>query len=493
MTTERQSKGRSKKSAGSSTAEAEAGPESAAASAPAPSQRKRAPKAKTQEKPTSSASTKAAGKAAGKAAVARTPATRTIGLSLGADICWPLCYEQIVEQLGLSIPWEHEDVSLAVERVTIEPYDLRQPCKYTMVLDRLTHWYSPSREWIKKAILMDGLYVLNNPWAVQSMEKQTTYCAMMHLGMPIPDTWLVPPKSYEPLPDLRPTLHRYAKLFDLGAVGRTLGYPVFIKPYDGGGWKGVSRVADDAALRAAYDASGKLVMHVQKAIEPYDCFVRCIGIGPQTRLVRYDPDVPLHDRYTMDRDFVTAEEARLLEDQTLTINAFFGWDFNSCESLRKGGVWHPIDFANACPDSQVTSLHMHFPWLVKAKIRWSVFCAVTRRTMRKTLDWEPFYEVAAERDVPYRERLAAYAAIARARFDVDRFESFCAEHLGHLDEVADAFFASPAAKEAIRLKVAALYPAHEVEAFTELFWGRVQHWRATEGALPAGPTAGLAS
>ena len=65
-------------------------------------------------------------------------------------------------------------MNIAVERVTIEPFDLRQPCQYDVVLDRLTHWYTPSREWIKKAILMDGLYVLNNPWSVQSMEKHTT-------------------------------------------------------------------------------------------------------------------------------------------------------------------------------------------------------------------------------------------------------------------------------------------------------------------------------
>ncbi len=404
--------------------------------------------------------------------------TRKIGLSLGADICWPICYEQIVKKLDLAIDWRGDRVGIEVERVTIEPFDLRQPCRYDVVLDRLTHWYHTSREWIKKAVLMDGLYVLNNPWSVQSMEKHTTYCAMMRLGIPIPETWLVPPKAYEPLPDLQPTLKKYAKLFDLGAIGRELGYPLFMKPYDGGGWKGVSRIDDEAKLRKSYEESGKLVMHLQKAVHPFDRFVRCIGLGPQTHLIRYDPDAPLHDRYTQDKDFVSAEEASLLRDITLTINAFFGWDFNSCEALRKDGVWHPIDFANPCPDSQVTSLHRHFPWLVVANIRWSVFCAVTKRKMRRTLDWEPFYEIAAWRDVTYRERLRAYAAVAEERFEAARFEEFCAKHLPHLDEVAWEFFGTQAAKDAVRAKVTALFPAHEIEPFTELFWNRIQAWRA---------------
>jgi hypothetical protein len=405
-------------------------------------------------------------------------AVRRIGLSLGADICWPICYEQIMKRLDLAIDWQGDRVSLEVERVTIEPFDLRQPCRYDVVLDRLTHWYHTSREWIKKAVIMDGLYVLNNPWAVQSMEKQTTYCAMMHLGMPIPDTWLIPPKSYEPLPDLQPTLKSYARLFDLGAVGRQLGYPLFMKPYDGGGWKGVSRIDDEAKLRKSYEESGKLVMHLQKAVHPFDSFVRCIGLGPQTHLVKYDPGAALHDRYTQETDFVTPEEASLLRDTTLTINAFFGWDFNSCEALRREGVWHPIDFANPCPDSQVTSLHRHFPWLVKANIRWSVFCAVTRRKMRRTLDWEPFYEIAAQKDMPYRDRLRGYAAIADERFETARFEEFCAKHLANLDEIAWEFFGTPIAKDAVRKKVTALFPAHEIEPFTELFWNRIQAWRA---------------
>jgi len=402
--------------------------------------------------------------------------TRRIGLSLGADLCWPMCYEALLERLKLSLPIAGDTITFEVERVRIEPFDLRQPCKYDLVVDRLTHWYAVSREWIKKSILMDDLYVFNNPWTLQSMEKHTTYCAMMALGMPIPDTWLVPPKSYEPKPDLEPTLERYGSLFDLGEVGKKLGYPIFMKPYDGGGWAGVSRVQDESGLRAAYEQSGTRVMHLQAAVEPHDCFVRCVGLGPQTRIIRYDPDQPLHDRYTLEREPVPAEQAQAIRDTTLTINSFFGWDFNSCEALRRKSTWHPIDFANACPDSQVTSLHYHFPWLVKANLRWSLFVAGTKRPMKRNLDWAPFYKVAQE-DRPYEEKLAAYGTLARKRFDADEFAEFCKKHLGHMDDVAHEYFGTPGAKEAVRVKVAALYPAHEVEQFTELFWSRIERWR----------------
>jgi hypothetical protein len=411
--------------------------------------------------------------------------TSLIGLSLGADLCWPICFEEVLRRLDLAVPVDGDVVRFEVERVTIEPFDLRQPCRYDLVVDRLTHWYGTSREWIKKAVIMDGLYVFNNPWAIQAMEKHTSYCAMMRLGMPIPDTWMVPPKSYEPRPDLDITLQRYARLFDLGEVGAAVGYPSFVKPYDGGGWAGVRRIDDDTALRQAYDESGTYLLHLQRAVDPHDLFVRCIGFGPQTRLIRYDPSAPLHDRYTMDDGHVSDDQRAELVDTTLTINSFFGWEFNSCEALRQDGVWHPIDFANACPDSQVTSLHYHFPWLVGANLRWSIFCAATRRPMPINHDWTPYFEIAAT-DVPYQEKLAAYAALARARLQAEEFEDFCAEHLSHLDGVVWEFFSTDVARDAVRQKVAALFPAHEVEQFTDLFWDRIQQWREDSRPAPVG-------
>jgi hypothetical protein len=410
--------------------------------------------------------------------------TRRIGLSLGADLCWPAAFEALLRRLDLEIPVGSDRVRFETQRVTVEPFSLSQPVGFDMVIDRISHWYVPTREWVKKAIVHDDTYVLNDPWSIQSMEKHTTYAAMMRLGFPVPETWLLPPKSYEPRDDLAVTLQRYARLFDLGAVGARVGYPMFMKPYDGGAWVGVSRVDDERALRQAYEKSGTRVMHLQRAVSPFDVFVRGLGMGPQFALFRYDPSAPLHARYVAGPAGVSPEDEALVRDMTLTINVFFGWDFNSCEALRQDGVYHPIDFANACPDSQVTSLHYHFPWLVKAYVRWAVFCAATRRRKRPNLDWEPFFEVARG-TAPFREKLRRYGEIARARFDEPRFLEFCDRHLGRLDEVAWEFFGSDEARAAVRAKVAALFPAHEVDAFTEHFWQCVQRWRRDDASARA--------
>ena len=409
--------------------------------------------------------------------------TRRIGLSLGADICWPLAYEEIMKRFDREIEYEGERIRFAWDRVTIEPFPLERRPKYDVVMDRLTHWYKTTREWIKKAVLLDGTYVFNNPWSLQSMEKHTAYAAMIRLGMPVPKTWLVPPKSYEETDDLDVTLKRYAKLFDLGKVGEEVGYPLFMKPYDGGAWVGVSKIDSEEQLREIYETSGTRVMHLQQAVSPYDIFVRCLAVGPQVRIMKYLPDAPLHARYAVDRDVVSEDDASLLRDMTLTINSFFGWDFNSCEALHKDGVYYPIDFANACPDSQVTSLHYHFPWVVLAKVKWSLFAAATQKKMNKATDWEPYFEIA-DTDAPYREKLKAYGAIARERMDVDRFEAFCTDYLGDLDEIATDVFASQATHDAVRQKVASLFPEHEVEQFSEHFWGLIQQWRETEGRTP---------
>ena len=403
--------------------------------------------------------------------------TRRIGLSLGADLCWPAAFEDLIELLDLDLPVSDGRVRFSVDRVTVEPFDLQYTPRYDVVIDRLTHWFMTSREWIKKIALMDEVYVLNNPWSIQSMEKHTSYVAMMRLGMPIPKTWLVPPKEYKDEGDTRVTVRRYNRLFNLGQVGEQVGYPAFLKPYDGGGWVGVSRVSDPASLHQAYDKSGTRVHHLQAAVEDWDVFVRGIGVGPQVLLAKYDPGQPLHGRYVPASKVLDGEEAWRARAITRVINAFFGWDFNSCEMLRAKGTLHPIDFANACPDSQVTSIHYYFPELVKSLLRWTLFCAATKRKPVLNLDWRSFFEIA-DTDAPFDHKLMQYDRLAQTHFDMPAFEAFCIDHLGHLDAVAHEYFATERFRTVVREKTASLFPAHEVEPFSNHFYELVQKWRA---------------
>ena len=155
-------------------------------------------------------------------------------------------------------------------------------------------------------------------------------------------------------------------------------------------------------------------------------------------MVNYDPSAPLHDRYTHGHGLPARPRTRsCCEDITLTINAFFGWDFNSCEALRKDGVWYPIDFANPCPDSQVTSLHYHFPWLVKANLRWSIFCARHQAEDAQEPRLGAVLRDRRQATCSPREKLAGYATIAHERFETREVRGVLrASTSAHLDEVA---------------------------------------------------------
>ena len=130
---------------------------------------------------------------------------------------------------------------LATERITIEPFDLRDRPRYELVIDRLAYWYYLPREWLKKVALMDDVYLLNSPFTFQSMEKHAAYCAMIRLGLKVPPTVLVPHKDPPDNARFQYTAARYNLPFDLARSPSGIGYPLFMKPYDGGQWIGVSR------------------------------------------------------------------------------------------------------------------------------------------------------------------------------------------------------------------------------------------------------------
>jgi hypothetical protein len=413
-------------------------------------------------------------------------ARHLIGLLLGTEEDWPRAFEEIMRRLGpVSGPGgtRHQ---FGCERITIEPFWLRAKPRYSLVIDRLAYWYYVPREWLKKVAMMDSVYLLNSPFTFQSMEKHAAYCAMMRLGLNVPETVLVPYKN--PVDNARYayTAAKYNQPFDLDAIAEQIGYPLFMKPYDGGAWRGVSRIGNAAELHRAYDESGEMLMHLQQAIEGYDVFARSLSIGAETMVMRFQPDQPMHLRYAVDHAFLSPQDGAEVVTIGRLVNAFFRWEFNSCETLVKDGRVYPIDYANACPDVALTSLHYYFPWAIKALVKWCVFALVTGRRPQLDLTTEEYFRVADDPSLSYRQKLAAYRELADGYFDTSRYQDFCASSLGQLDEIMLDWVAGPDFDQLIIETVRSVYPPHEHDQFIAHLRGLLGTWvRDESGRLHA--------
>jgi hypothetical protein len=405
-----------------------------------------------------------------------------IGLLLGTEDDWPRAFEAIVERLP-PVEYGGERHVFRTERIVNEPFDLRAKPRYALVIDRLGWWYDLAREWIKKCALMDDVYLLNNPFTFQAMEKHSAYCAMIRLGLKVPDTWMIPHKLPAPMhrreymaPKLEHMAARYNVQFDLEQVAEAVGYPLYMKPFDGGQWVGVTRIADARELHDRYDASGERLMHLQASIEGFDVFARSLSIGAETMVMRFHPEAAMHERYTVEHDFLGGDSGWEVVTISRLVNAFFRWEFNSCENLVRGEDVHPIDYANATPDVALTSLHYYFPWAIETLVEWCAFCVVTGRRMSIDMDKLRYFEVGDREDLSYAEKLREYRRLADEYFQVDAYEEFCAAALPSIRALTVEYFGGQAFDALLVDIVRSVFPPHEHEQEVERHRALVGAW-----------------
>ena len=411
--------------------------------------------------------------------------THLIGMLLGVEEDWPAAFESLLARANLSVRHGGETHRFTTERVTIEPFDLRAVPRHSLVVDRLAWWYHFPREWLKKVALMDHVHLLNNPFTFQSMEKHAAYCAMMRLGLKVPETWMLPNKQPPDNPRFAGTAQRYLRYFDLDEVARTVGMPLYMKPFDGGAWVGVSRVDDTETLHRAYDESAERLMHLQASVDGYDVFARSLGIGAETMVMHFHPDLPMHDRYSVDHAFLNARAGEEVSNIIRIVNAFFRWELNSCETLVRGDAVIPIDYANATPDLAITSLHYYFPWAIRTLLKWVVFCCCTGRRQTVDLDTRKYFAIADRKDMTYVERLREYRRLADRQLEVERYAEFCARHLARLDEVTVEWVESDEFDGLLVDTVRSTYPEHEHDQFIAHFRGLLQMWARDQHRTPA--------
>ncbi len=214
--------------------------------------------------------------------------------------------------------------------------------------------------------MLNGTYVINNPFWWTADDKFFNYAVASKLGVAIPKTVLLPQKAYPSDVDILPaSLRNLDYPIDWDGLLDYVGRPAILKPYSGGGWKHVYKVNNREELIAAYDGTAPYPMTLQQFVH-FKEYVRCFTFGKNDITpVAYDPH---QRRYIVDHAYLSAElGARIVKDAQ-TINHALGYEMNTIEFAVQDGVPYAIDFLNPAPDFERDRITPHYFDLVIDKM-----------------------------------------------------------------------------------------------------------------------------
>jgi hypothetical protein len=265
---------------------------------------------------------------------------KKVGLLCGREYSFPPAFIAKVNQLGKAD-------GVAAEFVKLGGTKMNEPAEYSVVVDRISHEIEYYRGYLKHAVLQ-GTYVINNPFWWTADDKYFNYSVAAKLGIAIPKTILLPQKGYPSDVDITSeSLHNLKYPVEWDALLDYVGRPAILKPFSGGGWKHVYKVSNKDELLEAYDKTSPYCMTLQEFID-FTGYVRCFTFGKTDILpVRYDPK---ERRYLIEHDYLSKDlGARIVKDAR-TINQALGYEMNTIEFAVKDGVPYAIDFLNPAPD-----------------------------------------------------------------------------------------------------------------------------------------------
>lgn len=263
-----------------------------------------------------------------------------VGLMCGREFSFPPAFVERVTALG-------KKDGVVGEMVRLRGTKMGEAPAYRVIVDRLSHEVAYYRGYLKHAVL-EGTYVINNPFWWTADDKFFNYAVAQKLGVAVPKTVLLPQKSYPADVDINAESLRNLEFpVDWDGLLDYVGRPAILKPFSGGGWKHVYKVSNKQELIEAYDQTGPYCMTLQEFIH-FDQYVRCFTFGKMDILpVHYDP----HQRqYVVKHDYLSPElGARVVRDAQ-TLNQALGYEMNTVEFAIADGVPYAIDFLNPAPD-----------------------------------------------------------------------------------------------------------------------------------------------
>jgi hypothetical protein len=286
-----------------------------------------------------------------------------IGLLFGMEATFPGALMARIN--AMEVP------DVRAEFVDVGAVRMDEPGRYAVIVDRISHDIPFYRTWLKLAAL-NGAHVINNPFWWAADDKFFNYTLAAKLGVAIPPTVVLPHKEHPPGTTDR-SMRNLRFPLDWDAVFAYIGFPAFLKPFDGGGWRDVYKVSSPEELFRAYDQTRDLCMTLQQAVDFQEYF-RCYVVGQeQVHVMPYDPRQPFHDRYLQRPPAYAPALLDRIERDARTICRALGYDFNTVEFAVEDGVPYAIDFMNPAPDADLHSVgQAHFNWVVDAMAQLAV-------------------------------------------------------------------------------------------------------------------------
>lgn len=284
---------------------------------------------------------------------------KRVGILVGREQTFP---ESIIKSIN-----EKSGGKIVAEMVKVGGIKMDEPKKYDLVIDRISHEVPYYRATLKQMALQ-GTYIVNNPFWWSADDKFFNFSLANKIGVAIPKTVLLPQHNY--IKDITAESLRNLEFpIDWQGIVDYVGFPAFLKPHDGGGWKNVSKIWSLEELWTEYNQSDKLCMTLQEGIE-YDQFVRCYCVGQEKVLIMpYDPSKPYLSgmQYVNVDDYLSPELHARVEKDVITICKALGYDLNTVEFAIKDGIPYAIDFMNPAPDAELASVgEDNHNWIVNA-------------------------------------------------------------------------------------------------------------------------------
>lgn len=260
---------------------------------------------------------------------------------------------------------------IEAEHIRIGGIRMDCPSGYRVIIDRISHDIAFFRAYLKNAAL-HGTTVINNPFWWGADDKFFNYALASKIGVAVPPTVLLPHKTHPPgttAQSMRNLIYplNWEEIFDY------IGFPAFLKPFSGGGWKSVYKVHNPDELFRAYDETGDLCMTLQRAVEFEDYF-RCYVVGQQkVHVMRYDPRRPHAHRYVLNGPPIDPDMYARVTGDCLKLCRALGYDLNTVEFAVEEGIPYAIDFLNPAPDADYHSVGpQNFEWIVDAVAEFAV-------------------------------------------------------------------------------------------------------------------------